>query len=136
MGKQGFVTGHSHRDGVAKRNSKCVRAQGDKVAMVVGKDVAISDIQNFASKTLVDRFCSKEVGEATLSRWMELHWYPVLSYRHVFHILVRGWLCFVFQIEEDCEKILGRGWNWGSSGLVIHKWSVEFDLARAPVDIS
>jgi hypothetical protein len=87
---------------------------GKKVDMVVGKDILIKYIPRFLGKTLVGRFYSKEVRENSLARWMDHNWVLVLGYKLVFHILVRGWFCFIFQTEEDYENILGKGYCYGS----------------------
>jgi hypothetical protein len=34
--------------------------------------------------------------------------------------------------KEDVEKIMGQNWNWGPSGLVLQRWSVDFDPSREP----
>jgi hypothetical protein len=64
--------------------------------MVVEKDVSINEIPIFSGNTLVGHFCDKEVREIALTKWMEINFYLVLGYKTIFHILVCGWLCFIF----------------------------------------
>ena len=37
--------------------------------------------------------------------------------------------------EEDRKKLLDRSWNWGPSGLILHKWRIGFDATEEPFNI-
>ena len=37
--------------------------------------------------------------------------------------------------EEDGKKLLDRSWRWGPSGLILHKWRIDFDTTKEPFNI-
>jgi hypothetical protein len=36
----------------------------------------------------------------------------------------------LLESKEDIEKMMGQNWDWGPLGLVLQKWSVDFDSSR------
>ena len=36
---------------------------------------------------------------------------------------------------KDNTKLLERNWKWGPSGLILRKWSVDFNAFRSPHNI-
>jgi len=63
-----------------------------------------------------------------------MNWKPLLCYVLKFHVLVRGWLTFTLLSKDNCEEVLNKNWSWGLSGLVLHKWMVDFDVEREPIN--
>ena len=33
-------------------------------------------------------------------------------------------------MEEEQQTLLENNWHWGHSGLILRKWSVDFDIDR------
>jgi len=54
----------------------------------------------------------------SLKQWMDANWRFTLGYIPIFHLLVRGGICFEMRSELDVEVILSKDWLWGPSGLV------------------
>ena len=50
----------------------------------------------------------------------------------MFHILSRGWILFHIKTKVERQILLNNNWKWGSLGLIIKNWSVEFDANREP----
>jgi hypothetical protein len=85
--------------------------------MVVGKDILVTEVLQYAGKTLVGRFTDKSPGDQALHAWMEEHWLSLLGYISSAHTLVQGWIAFFLQEESHCNLLLDKAWNWGPSGL-------------------
>jgi hypothetical protein len=118
---------------LVKKPTKCIREKRGQVKMVVGEDLAVSDIANFHGKLLVGRFTGKSPGHQAMQSWLEQTWSPFLGYTPEAHILAKGWNSFLCKSKADSEKLLRRSWSWGSSGLVLKPWTVEFDPEHEPV---
>jgi hypothetical protein len=116
-----------------KKPSKCIQEKCGQVKMVVGEDLAISDIANFNGKLLIVRFSGKSLGIQALQNWMAQVWSPLLGYALEAHVLSKGWNSFLCKSEVDSEKLLNNSWSWGSSGLVLKPWTVDFDPECEPV---
>jgi hypothetical protein len=61
-----------------KKNS--IREKKEKVKMVVGKDVSISKIPKFWTKSIVGQFSGKVVHLETLKGWLKENWVECLGY--------------------------------------------------------
>ena len=72
-------------------NKKRVAAKEKKHAatLIVGKDISLTKVPEYLSLDLVGRFCSKTVDKATLCRWMEEKWSPLLRQLPMFHVMSR-----------------------------------------------
>ena len=56
----------------------------------------------------------------------------VLDYPLEFHIISRGWLFFKVRLDEDRRTQLSRNWKWGTTGLFLKEWKINFDVEREP----
>jgi hypothetical protein len=63
--------------------------------MVVGVDIPVFEVVKLARKTLVGCFNGKQAGEASLSRWIDQFWKPVLGYIPEAHALAKRWNSFL-----------------------------------------
>jgi hypothetical protein len=69
--------------------------------MVVDKDIKMEEFKGLMATTIVGKFMGKNVKRETIKQWMSEQWKPVVGYLPKFHLLDRGWLCFVLSCEED-----------------------------------
>jgi hypothetical protein len=73
----------------------------------------MSEVEDLMEKAVVGRFCRKSVSPASLKGWLEVNWETLLGYIHVYHVLVRSWISFIFHSKEDMDKVLSLDWRWG-----------------------
>ena len=77
-----------------RRKHKCIRVKPDKVKLVLGLDVGLEKVEGLMKLALVGRFMGKEVKGDSLKQWMDANWRLTLGYIPIFHLLVRGGICF------------------------------------------
>jgi hypothetical protein len=118
----------SHDDPL--RKSCCWKPCKEKKRMVVGQDVGLGKLPHLLGRTLVGRFCGKNVSTSSLREWIDKNWFESLGYCPIFHLLARGWICYIFKSSEDMQVILSKSWAWGPSRFVCKEWSITFDLLR------
>jgi hypothetical protein len=78
----------------------------------------------------VGQFCSRVVCDSTLVGWLDVNRVVFPGYRLIFHTPSPGCIIFKFNWKEDMEKIFSCVWNWGSLGLILKEWVVNFDPSR------
>jgi hypothetical protein len=78
--------------------------------MVVGNNIEFLKVPNFTIKTLAGWFHGKNVHEEDFSCLLEHQWLPLLDYQPTFHILIIGWIVFIFRYVKDCEAVLAKSW--------------------------
>jgi hypothetical protein len=47
--------------------------------------------------------------------------------------MVRGWLRFLFQTEEDENNFFEKDWSLGPSSLILHHWKIDFNPVQAAI---
>jgi hypothetical protein len=67
---------------------RCLKERKGEFKMVVGKGIKIFEIVNLSRRTLVGRFCRKEVRIEALCHWMDTKRCPLLGYSPEVHTLV------------------------------------------------
>lgn len=68
---------------------------------MVGRDVNVEAIPHFLSKTLVGRFCEKDVLEKAIKEWIVSSNKFLVGYSPSYFILVRGSITYIFPEEND-----------------------------------
>ena len=106
------------------------KAKKQAATLVVVKDISLAEVPDYLSSALVGRFCGKIFGEAALRNWMEEHSNTHLWQLPMLHIMSRGWILFHVKTEADRQTLLDKNWHWGNSGLILKKWSMDFDANR------
>jgi hypothetical protein len=66
---------------------------------------------DLASKALVGHFQGHIMGMDKLKEWINVSWKLVLGYSPKVFVLVRGWMGFIFQLEEYVKKVLKSMWK-------------------------
>jgi len=94
--------------GIHNRKTRYWKARHAKRHVVVGEDVAMSDIPSLLGRTVVARFNRKIVKASSLATWLDTNWSTMLGYWRDFHTLSRTWIVFRFGSKEDLEKIINR----------------------------
>jgi hypothetical protein len=79
--------------------------------MVVDRDIEVVKLSKYNDTTLVRRFYGKLSRKGSPAKRVDHHWKPLIGYSLVFHVLIRGWICFMFNLGSDCEMILEKNWN-------------------------
>jgi hypothetical protein len=74
--------------------------------MVVGKDLKVDQILEFAGKALIGKSMGKQISKESLNAWMQNVCVPLIGYGPSFHILTRGWIRFSFPYRGDSTSIL------------------------------
>jgi hypothetical protein len=85
------------------RKAQHVNLWKDKLKLVLGEDIYLDQILFNQEFSLVGKFHGNIISEIFLGFWRS--WRPLLSYSPNFHILVKVWLNFVFNLGKDLEKI-------------------------------
>jgi len=78
-------------------------------------------------KALMGKFWVMKMGVEHINSWIQKHRSPGLEYYHVFHLLEKGWIGFIFHMEEDASKILRGQWFYDLALLSLKPQYPEFD---------
>jgi hypothetical protein len=95
--------------------------------LVLGEDVKMHQVFELANQALTGRLFEHKTSKAFVKGWMEMEWEPIIGYVVLFHVLVWGWLVFIFKKERDAHKILSTRGRWGNVELLLKMWSHFFD---------
>jgi hypothetical protein len=76
--------------------------------MVVGDDVKLEAIPNLMGKMVIGKFCGKVVRLEFLRIWIDSIRSTMLGYRHMFHTMSRGWICFKFHSKVEMDVIFSQ----------------------------
>jgi hypothetical protein len=90
------------------RKKKGIKVKKGKVRMVVGQGCKYFRNIRGSRKSLVGCFNGKVVHLKTLKGWLKENWAEFWGYYLPFHVLARGWSCFLLHSMDDSEKILGK----------------------------
>lgn len=81
----------------------------------------MEQILGLEGKMLVGFFIRLKSGIAwDRSLDVTIHWFPLLGYKPIFHSMRKGLLGFVFNSNEDAEKVLALKWMWDMLLLTLH----------------
>jgi hypothetical protein len=94
----------SHRSEGKKH--KTIKSQGGILALVVNKDLKVSQIVDLDGCAIVSKFVGQRMVHKTVMEWMDKEWGSSLGYLPICHLLSRGWMGIIFKSKYDVENIL------------------------------
>ena len=77
-----------------ERHKKCIWARKEKEKKAIRLYIWVEDILDYLTKILVGRFYRKFVKLWILKPCIKEFWLPQMVYKIIFHVTLRGWLCF------------------------------------------
>jgi hypothetical protein len=99
------------------KRRKVLNLKGQRVSLVVGKDMQVEQVAYLLGNALVGKFIGRRMSLDSLSRWTQLQWSTMLENGSIFHLLERGWIGFIFHSEVDTSEILKGQWLFDHSLL-------------------
>lgn len=93
---------------------RLIRRKESRVGMVIGEDLGVDLVMDFASKHLMGKFGGKQIVEDTLNVWMQKVWGKLLVMVLHFTSCHKGGLAFFFaqrqmpikSLEVVCFRVL------------------------------
>ena len=116
-----------------KKKPKPVRKKG-VLSLALGDDVALEDMSTYVERALVGHAQGRNLSLGFLKKWVNTNWGSQVSTLPEVSKLMKGWFVFLMASKEDADRmVLGR-WEMVGVPIVLHKWSLIFDDARAKAE--
>jgi hypothetical protein len=72
------------------KKCKTIKSRGGRVALVVGEDMKIAQIDDLDDHAIVGKFMGRRIAHMTNIKWMDKEWGVIWGYLPICHLLSRG----------------------------------------------